>query len=166
MSILKRKKILSITVFVLLIILIIVIYFLSKNKALPPSPQEPTPTSYVPPQTNEEAFQLIKITPTPPVYITFLPEERVTLQFNSTIDQNSISYSIKPSLSTKIIYEDKNPNAFSIIPTTSVWEANIDYTFLVSKNLKSISGQTLKEDIVFSLRREEPEEFSPDSEHL
>ncbi len=166
MTFYKSKKIIFILALISIFILIVVI-FISSKKRVNPSPTPSPSTSYLPP-SEEKTFQLLKILPIPPVYKSLWPEERVTLEFNSPIDQNSISYSIKPSVNTKIIYEDKNPNAFSIIPTTSTWQTNVDYTFLVSKNLKSISGQTLKEDIIFTLRREKSssDEIAPLKEHL
>jgi len=117
------------------------------KKLLPSSVDSPTPTI--------SKLSLVSITPAPPEFESIWSTEKISLTFDQIINPDTISYRVSPSTRTKTIFDDSQPQVFSIIPLTG-WQENQAYTITVSQKLSTPNHQQLDSPLTFTITRKLP----------
>lgn len=117
------------------------------KKLLPDSVDSPTPTT--------SKLSLVSITPTPPEFKSIWSTEKISLTFDQIINPDTISYRVSPSTRTKTIFDDSQPQTFSIVPLTG-WQENQVYTITVSQKLSTPNHLQLDSPLTFTITRKLP----------
>jgi len=118
------------------------------KKLLPDSIDSPTPVT--------SKLSLISITPTPPEFESIWSTEKISLTFDQIINPDTISYQVSPSTRTKTIFDDSQPQTFSIVPLTG-WQENQTYAITISQNLSTPNQYQLDSPLTFTITRRLPD---------
>ncbi len=144
----KAHKLISLIIVIFLILVGVALWLLFRKEE--PIPQAPV-----------KVLQLISVQPDPLTFKSIFPVKEVQFYFDDFVDRKSIEYTVSPQAKTRIIFPEGPSKTFSILPLEG-WVENVEYTIVIRKTLKSVSGNPLSQDIVLNLRRTTPQPGDPD----
>ena len=143
----KKYKI-AITAAVFIIILLVLYLYLNTKTST-------TPIS------NATPLNLIATIPNEGVTRSVWEVEKIKFVFDDYIDDKTIKYSITPNIKSRTISTETPVKHFEILPISG-WKEGVEYIITISKDLESLKGNKLKEDIVFKIKRISPKPGDPD----
>ncbi|MDP3888526.1 MAG: Ig-like domain-containing protein [bacterium] len=91
--------------------------------------------------------------PSPGPHQTPVPGEAIIFTFNQKINPETLSFTVSPNIDLKWSLDDIK-TTLSIYPSIDPWEENKEYQLTISKNLSSVEGNKLKEDLVYNYQFE------------
>lgn len=102
-------------------------------------------------------FFLSKTEPPAGAHRTPFPASAITFIFSEKVSPLSVSYSVSPLIELAWKFGD-NQNTLQFYPLTP-WQPNQEYKLVISKELRSPSGQKLKEDIIYLYKLTPPQDY-------
>lgn len=100
---------------------------------------------------------LLKTEPPPGAHQTPFTASAIIFTFNEKLHPLSVSYSVSPTIELAWKFGG-DQNILQFYPM-SPWEANQEYKLTISKELRSLSGQKLKEDLIFFYKLVPPQDY-------
>jgi hypothetical protein len=136
---------------IILLVVIFIIRFISQ--ALYKIPSAPV-------ENPENFLHLVSTEPNPPVFKSVWSVEPVIFTFDDYLDADTIRYSVYPSTTTR--YESHyNPSKLIKIIPLDGWQEGVSYRITISKELTSLSGKKLIDNVQLIIKREIPESGDP-----
>ncbi len=162
---LKSHRLYTLILAIILILILILSFLPSPTYKTSPDASQPQPLTdqfkkHLPdsvdsPTSTTSELSLVSITPTPPEFESIWSTEKISLTFNQVINPDTISYRVSPPTRTKTIFDDSQPQTFSIVPLTG-WQENQTYTITVSQKLSTPNQQQLNSPLTFTITRKLP----------
>lgn len=164
---LKSHRLFTLTLTIILLLILILSFLPSStpetSPETTPQPKPPLtdqfkkllPDIFDPSTPTPSQLSLVSITPSPPEFESIWSTEKISLTFDQIIDPNTISYRVSPSTRTKTIFDNSQPQTFSIVPLTG-WQENQVYTITVSQKLSTPNHAQLDSPLTFTITRKLP----------